>query len=713
MEMTFKLKGLNCPNCAKKIELDIQKVDFVLSAQIDLMRQELNVEVNASVKDSRVLDTFRQIVHRYEPEVEVVVDYDSEASEEEEASPWRMRRLIVGGIAALLFIILTYIPNVPTWLEHVTIAGLLLSYGILGGDILFRAVKNISHGQIFDENFLMALATIGALAIGEYPEAVAVMLFYQIGEMFQDRAVDKSRRSIQALMDIRPDMARVLRNGEMLELPPEKVGIGEIIVVKPGERVPLDGIVSSGDTMLDMRALTGESVPKRVRSGDEVLSGSVNTTQVFNIRVSRNYAESTASKIIDLVQKAGSRKAKAEHFITVFARYYTPVVVVGAVCLTLIPVLFFEGLWTEWLNRSFVFLVISCPCALVISVPLTFFGGLGAASKCGILIKGGNYLEALNQLGTLVFDKTGTLTRGTFRVTQIVSAPGKEESEVLKTAMFAEKMSNHPIAKSILAFGVERGIELPEFSKSVVYTELSGKGVKVEEDGRVIYAGNEKLMTEVGINFMPLEEFGTLVYVAEDTVYLGCIRISDDIKEGCKEVIESLRARGIEKFVMLTGDTESVAKKVAQSIGLDDYCANMLPSDKVSKFEAISSMNSSKKTAFVGDGVNDAPVLARADIGIAMGGIGADAAIESADIVFMDDDLAKMPQAMDIAKRTKQIVMQNIVFAIGVKIAFLVLGAIGLVGMWAAVFADVGVMIIAVFNAMRMLKTHSTAKAMR
>ena len=705
MVLTFKLKGLDCPNCAQKIETAIKKLDFVESATMNLMSQEIQIEVNPTVKDIRVKESLIEIAARFEPDVEVTgpEDIAQDAGGSETESPWRMRRLVSGGIFAVLCIALFYINCLP---QAIVIGGLILSYIVLGGDVLIRAAKNICRGQIFDENFLMSGATAGALAIGEYPEAVAVMLFYQIGEMFQDRAVDKSRRNIQSLMDIRPDMARVSRGGKLYEISPDQVEIGEKVVVRPGERIPLDGVVASGDTMLDMRALTGESAPKHVKDGDEVLSGAVNSTQVFTISVTRRYAESTASKILALVQKAGSRKAKAEHFITMFARYYTPAVVIGAVCLTLIPVIFMGGAWQTWLNRSLVFLVISCPCALVISVPLTFFGGIGAASRSGILVKGGNYLEALNRLATIVFDKTGTLTKGNFEVSDIETAGGASEEEVLKAAYIAEKMSNHPIALSIVSHAKSKGIGgCDAETDGAAHEELSGRGVKCIIGNHVILAGNEKLMSDENIGYRACRLPGTHAYIAENGKYLGCIVISDAVKEDCKEAISDLRRRGIEKFVMLTGDAESVAKNVAQAVGIGEYHANMLPCDKVEMFEQLASQTEKdKKTAFVGDGVNDAPVLARADIGIAMGGVGSDAAIEAADIVFMDDDLAKLPLAIDIAKRTKQIVMQNIIFALAVKIAFLALGALGLIGMWAAVFADVGVMTLAVLNAMRMLK---------
>ena len=706
MELRFKLKGLNCPNCAKKIETEIGKLDFVLASNVDIMAQEIALRVNSTVKDSRVKETVCAVVARFEPDVEVI-DMDDERDHDhdhgDDDSPWRLRRLVAGGIVAIVFIMIYYIDLLPLW---AVVAGLLISYIILGGDVLYRAVRNILRGRIFDENFLMALATIGAIVIGEYPEAVAVMLFYQIGELFQDRAVDKSRRNIKALMDIRPDMARVVRDGNMIEVAPDRVAIGEEVVVKPGERIPLDGVVCDGDAMLDMRALTGESKPKHVASGDEVLSGAVNTTQVLTIKVARAYAESTATKILELVQKAGSRKAKAERFMTIFARYYTPIVVLGALLLTLIPVTFLGGAFAEWINRSLVFLVISCPCALVISVPLTFFGGIGAASRSGILVKGGNYLDALNHLGAVVFDKTGTLTVGNFNVTAIEAQSPYTEDDVLNAALTAEQMSNHPIARSISACAKSHGMMCnPNDISKNNYTELSGRGVKCTIGDDIIYAGNEKLMREIGISYMPSSQFGTLVYVAKNDQYLGCISICDEIKSDAKDAISDLRKRGIEKCVMLTGDSSRVAQHVAQAIGLDEYHANMLPGDKVSMFESIaSSAQNGKKTAFVGDGVNDAPVLARADIGIAMGGIGSDAAIEAADIVFMDDDLAKLPKAIDIACRTKQIVMQNIVFAITVKIAFLALGAFAIIGMWSAVFADVGVMVIAVLNATRMIQ---------
>lgn len=714
MELRFKLKGIDCLNCAKKIERELEKIDFVVSSTVDILSEEIVVSVSSKENVASVREAVRAVAARLAPDVEVLSrerdDRDVSSNEvgEEELS-WRLRKILFGGTIAILFAVVYYTRSLP---EFAAIAGLLLAYILMGGDVLYRAARNALRGQIFDENFLMALATLGAVAIGEYPEAVAVMMFYQIGELFQDRAVDKSRRHIRSLMDIRPDMARVVREGKMVELPPDEIAIGEEIVVKPGERIPLDGIVCEGEAMIDMRALTGESLPKHVACGDEVLSGSVNTAQVLKIRVLRQYAESTSSKILDLVQKAATRKAKSERFITVFARYYTPVVVLGALLLTLIPVFFFEGVWSEWINRSLVFLVISCPCALVISVPLTFFGGIGAASRRGILVKGGNYLDALNRLEAVVFDKTGTLTVGNFEVTSIEVQEPFCEDDVLRAACIAEQMSNHPIAQSILMCAKSRNLfgETIQMSKNA-YEELSGRGVKCVGSEGIIYAGNETLMEEIGVAYKASSQFGTLVYVAENGRYLGCIAISDKVKAGAQDAVSALRKRGVKKCVMLTGDSARVAERVAQSAGIDEYYADMLPGDKVSKFEAIaSSVRSGRKTAFVGDGVNDAPVLARADIGIAMGGVGSDAAVEAADIVFMDDDLAKLPKAVDIASRTRQIVMQNIVFAISVKVAFLALGALGIIGMWAAVFADVGVMVLAVLNATRMI-TYADDKA--
>ena len=554
---------------------------------------------------------------------------------------------------------------------------------------------------MFDEHFLMSVSTIGAFAIGEYPEAVTVMLFYQVGEFFQSLAVKRSRKSISDLMDIRPDSATVKRNGVLQVVSPESVAVGEIIVVKPGEKIPLDGIVVDGESMLDTKALTGESVPRSIRKGDEALSGCINQSGLLPLKVTKSFGESTVSKITDLVENASARKAPTENFITTFARYYTPVVVGMAAVLAIIPPLVLGGGWSEWLRRGFVFLIVSCPCALVISIPLTFFGGIGAASKRGVLVKGSNYLEALNKVSVVVFDKTGTLTKGVFEVANIIPAAGYQKEQVLEYAAQAESYSNHPIAKSILAtYG--KPIDQKQFSG---FEEISGHGISVMVQGKKVLAGNSKLMESEKIAYAACDAAGTKCYVAADGSYVGCILIADEVKPDSKCAIAELKKIGVEKTVMLTGDDERIGKSVADELGLDAYYAQLLPDQKVEKLEMLDKQKrQGSKLAFVGDGINDAPVLARADVGIAMGGLGSDAAIEAADVVLMTDEPSKLVEAIDVAKATKRIVMQNIVIALGIKSVFLVLGALGMAGMWEAVFGDVGVTIIAVLNAMRILK---------
>ena len=547
----------------------------------------------------------------------------------------------------------------------------------------------------------MSVSTIGAFAIGEYPEAVAVMLFYQVGEFFQSLAVKRSRKSISDLMDICPDSATVKRNGVLQVVSPESVAVGEIIVVKPGEKIPLDGIVVDGESMLDTKALTGESVPRSIRKGDEALSGCINQSGLLTLKVTKSFGESTVSKITDLVENASARKAPTENFITTFARYYTPVVVGMAAVLAIIPPLVLGGGWFEWLRRGFVFLIVSCPCALVISIPLTFFGGIGAASKRGVLVKGSNYLEALNKVSVVVFDKTGTLTKGVFEVANIIPAAGYQKEQVLEYAAQAESYSNHPIAKSILAtYG--KPIDQKQFSD---FEEISGHGISVMVQGKKVLAGNSKLMESEKIAYAACDAAGTKFYVAADGSYVGCILIADEVKPDSKCAIAELKKIGVEKTVMLTGDDERIGKSVADELGLDAYYAQLLPDQKVEKLEMLDKQKrQGSKLAFVGDGINDAPVLARADVGIAMGGLGSDAAIEAADVVLMTDEPSKLVEAIDVAKATKRIVMQNIVIALGIKSVFLVLGALGMAGMWEAVFGDVGVTIIAVLNAMRILK---------
>lgn len=578
------------------------------------------------------------------------------------------------------------------------------AYFVIGWDVLWRAVRNIAHGQVFDENFLMALATVGAFCTGffgqgEYPEAVFVMLFYQVGELFQNYAVGRSRKSIAELMDIRPDYANVEREGKLVQVDPEEVAVGDVITVKAGERVPLDGVVLEGTSMVNTSALTGESVPREVRPGDDVISGCVNQSGLLRVRVTKVFGESTVAKILDLVENSSSKKARAESFITKFARYYTPVVVIGAAVLALVPPLF-VGNWAGWIEKALIFLVVSCPCALVISVPLSFFGGIGGASRQGILVKGGNYLEVLANTEMVVFDKTGTLTKGVFNVTAIHPQECAKGS-LLEMAALAESYSDHPISRSLKE---AYGKDIDE-SRVGQVEELSGRGVCAQVDGKTVCAGNDKLMDSIGVKWRPCHHVGTIVHVEVDGQYLGHIVISDEVKDDAKQAVSALKAQGVRKTVMLTGDAKTVGEAVARDLGLDEVHTQLLPGEKVAKVEALLEQKSSKgKLAFVGDGINDAPVLSRADIGIAMGALGSDAAIEAADIVLMDDKPSKIALAMQISKRTLRIVRQNIVFALAVKIVVLALTPFGLSNMWEAVFADVGVMVIAILNASRALK---------
>ena len=576
----------------------------------------------------------------------------------------------------------------------------LIPYFVIGWDILWKAVRNISRGQVFDENFLMCVATIGALVLGEYSEAVGVMLFYQVGELFQSVAVGKSRRSIAQLMDIRPDCANVERDGQILEVDPDEVAVGETIVIRPGEKIPLDGVVLEGASAIDTAALTGESAPRDVVVGSELLSGCVSLTGLLKVRVTREFGQSTVAKILDLVENASAKKAKAENFITKFARYYTPAVVCSALALAIIPSLV-TGEWGVWIHRALTFLVISCPCALVISIPLSFFGGIGGASAQGILVKGGNYLELLAKTETVVFDKTGTLTQGVFEVSSLNPAPGVTEHDLLEAAALAERHSGHPIAQSLRrALGAD-----VDPSRVTDVREIPGHGVSALADGKRVLAGNEKLMKREGVRPLPCGAAGTIVHVAREGRYLGCAVISDQLKPTAPAAVKALKAQGI-RTVMLTGDSEAVGRAVAGQLGLDEVHAQLLPADKVERLEALLERKSEKGVlAYVGDGVNDAPVLSRADVGIAMGAMGSDAAIEAADVVLMDDDPAKLGRAMEIARKCMRIVRENIVFALGVKALFLILGARGDVSMWGAVFADVGVAVIAIINATRMLKT--------
>lgn len=575
----------------------------------------------------------------------------------------------------------------------------LVSYAVIGWDVLWRALRNIAHGQIFDENFLMSIATIGAFCTGEYPEGVAVMLFYQVGELFQSYAVGRSRQSIASLMDIRPDYANIEREGKLEQVDPDDVAVGDLIVIKPGEKIPLDGVVLEGASAVDTAALTGESMPRDVEPGDDVISGCINQSGLLRVRVTKAFGESTVAKILDLVENSSSKKARAENFITRFARYYTPAVVIAALLLAVIPPLLFGGLRTDWIHRALIFLVISCPCALVISVPLSFFGGIGGASKCGILVKGSNYLEILADTEIVVFDKTGTLTKGVFNVTAI--HPDRfPEAQLLELAALAESYSDHPISRSLKdAYGMDI-----DSSRVTGAEELSGRGVRAQVDGRTVCAGNDKLMEEIGVKWHPCHHMGTTVHVAADGVYAGHIVISDEVKPDAAQAVAALKRAGARKTVMLTGDAKAVGESVAKELGLDEVHTQLLPAGKVERVEALLKQKSPRgKLAFVGDGINDAPVLSRADIGIAMGALGSDAAIEAADIVLMDDKPSKIALAIEISKKTLRIVRQNIVFALGVKALVLLMGAFGMANMWEAVFADVGVSVIAILNASRAL----------
>ena len=576
----------------------------------------------------------------------------------------------------------------------------IISYIIVGFEILKKAIRNILKGKVFDENFLMSVATLGAFGIGEFPEAVAVMLFYQIGELFQSYAVDKSKKSIASLMDIRPDFANVYRNGKIEKVNPNEVKIGETIIVKPGEKIPLDGVIEEGTSTLDTKALTGESIPKEVTLKDEVLSGCINLSSVIKIKVEKEFEKSTVSQILDLVENASSKKSKSENFITKFAKYYTPIVVIIALILAIVPPLIIGGDFLSWIYRALSFLVVSCPCALVISIPLSFFGGIGGASKMGVLIKGSNYLEALSNVEIAVFDKTGTLTKGVFEV-QEINPKGVSKEELLKIAAYAENYSNHPISKSLKQAYNEKIDE----NKIKKFEEISGQGIKAQIDGKNVLVGNEKLMQEKQIEYEKLSKIGTICYIAIEGKYAGNIVISDKIKEDAKKTIEELKKNNIKQTVMLTGDKKSVGESVAKQIGIDKVYTELLPQDKVKKVEELLKTKSPKgKLAFVGDGINDAPVLAMSDIGIAMGGLGQDSAIEASDIVIMTDEPLKIVKTIKLSKKTMRIVKENIIFAISIKVLVLILTAFGLSTMWEAVFADVGVSILAIINALRALK---------
>ncbi|HGF7568127.1 heavy metal translocating P-type ATPase [Enterococcus hirae] len=683
---SYRLEGLDCANCAMKIEKRINEINGVKQANVNFAVGKLTIDADQD-KIGEIETETRKVIKELEPEVEVKEMEEVTSTLNEEKKD--LIRIVLSAIGLLgLFI---WAPAEP-----IRFIGFLLVYLFIGFDVIKQAALNITRGQLFDENFLMAIATIGAMLIGEYPEAVAVMLFYQVGEYFQGFAVNQSRKSIRALMEIRPEVAHVETEAGLVTTQPEKVMIGEHVFVKPGERVPLDGKVISGQSLVDTSALTGESVPKEVFEGESVLSGFININQPLVVEVEKNYQNSTISKLLELVENASSKKAPAENFITKFARYYTPVVVVLAVLLAILPPLVLPNTgFDEWIYRALTFLVISCPCALVISVPLSFFGGIGGASKMGVLVKGSNYLELLAHTDTMVFDKTGTLTKGDFSVQSIETT--MFEPLFMQYVASVEQYSTHPIAQAILAD--YEGALLPTDQME----EVLGEGIKAVVDGKVVLVGNHKLFTRYNIAFPVNQAVGTLVYVAIDQQYVGSIVIADSIKEDAKAALQKLKKLGVKQTVMLTGDAQAIATHIGNELGIDTVYSELLPQDKVAKLEQILT-NASQKTAFVGDGINDAPVLARADVGIAMGGLGSDAAIEAADVVIMNDEPGKIADAIRLSRKTLKIVKQNIIFAIGIKSVVLILGAFGIATMGDAVFADVGVTVLAVLNAMRCLK---------
>ena len=711
-ECMLSIEGLDCPNCAAKVERKINTLEGIKEATVDFLGKKIVVLAD-EISENELVELIQTEVDKIEDGVKVFVPkvQAGESSSEEEDTGKIKKKLLIGGILFVLGIF------VPKTLFIPKLAVFLVSYLVIGGNVLLSAFKNILNGQVFDENFLMAIATIGAFAIGEYPEGVAVMLFYQLGELLQGIAVNNSRKSIVSLMDIRPDYANIKVGEGIKKVSPEEIKVGEIIVVKPGEKVPLDGKIVKGASTFDTSALTGESLPREAKAGDDVLSGFINKNGLIEIQVAKVFSESTVSKILYLMENAGSKKSKTENFITKFARYYTPAVVITALIVAIFPPLLIQGAtFSDWIYRALIFLVVSCPCALVISIPLGFFGGIGGASRHGILIKGTNYLEVLNNLESVVMDKTGTLTKGIFKVTEVNvknnikindfenNKTELTKSLLLKYAAHIEKFSNHPIAQSIVA---EYENSVSKVDENVVkdFEEISGFGIKVNINNHQFLAGNSKLMNLENITFDKKENLGTAIYLAADGKYIGNILISDEVKEDSARAIKGMKENGVKEIVMLTGDNEAIGKNIAEKLGIDKVFTELLPNEKVEKLEEIYKTKSEKgKVAFVGDGINDAPVLARADLGIAMGGAGSDAAIEAADVVIMNDEPSKIVTAIKIAKKTKEIVWQNITVAFAVKIVVMALGLFGDATMWEAVFADVGVALLAVLNATRVLR---------
>ena len=711
-ECMLSIEGLDCPNCAAKVERKINTLEGIKEATVDFLGKKIVVLAD-EISENELVELIQTEVDKIEDGVKVFVPkvQAGESSSEEEDTGKIKKKLLIGGILFVLGIF------VPKTLFIPKLAVFLVSYLVIGGDVLLSAFKNILNGQVFDENFLMAIATIGAFVIGEYPEGVAVMLFYQLGELLQGIAVNNSRKSIVSLMDIRPDYANIKVGEGIKKVSPEEIKVGEIIVVKPGEKVPLDGKIVKGASTFDTSALTGESLPREAKAGDDVLSGFINKNGLIEIQVAKVFSESTVSKILYLMENAGSKKSKTENFITKFAKYYTPAVVITALIVAIFPPLLIQGAtFSDWIYRALIFLVVSCPCALVISIPLGFFGGIGGASRHGILIKGTNYLEVLNDLESVVMDKTGTLTKGIFKVTEVnaennIKINNFENNKteltkplLLKYAAHIEKFSNHPIAQSIVA---EYENSASKVDENVVkdFEEISGFGIKVNINNHQFLAGNSKLMNLENITFDKKENLGTAIYLAADGKYIGNILISDEVKEDSARAIKGMKENGVKEIVMLTGDNEAIGKNIAEKLGIDKVFTELLPNEKVEKLEEIYKTKSEKgKVAFVGDGINDAPVLARADLGIAMGGAGSDAAIEAADVVIMNDEPSKIVTAIKIAKKTKEIVWQNITVAFAIKIVVMALGLFGDATMWEAVFADVGVALLAVLNATRVLR---------
>lgn len=698
------LGGLNCAHCAEVINEKVSKLEGIEASNLNFINKKLSIEIKKSVNEKELIEKVIDIVNDTEPGLDIQINNEkaktNKVTKQENKIDVDKKDLVKLIIGAVVYIFGIY--QTATGFES-QFGNLIfiLAYIIVGGEVLLKALRNVIKGRMFDENFLMSIATIGALAIGELPEAVGVMLFYQIGEFLQGIAVGKSRKSITALMQIRPDSANLKVGSDIKVVSPEDISVGDIIIVKPGEKVPLDGIVVEGMSMVDTSALTGESVLREISVGEDILSGFINKNALLTVKVTKEFGESTVSKILDLVENASSKKSKTENFITKFSKYYTPAVVISAMLIAFVPPLIIpNAIFSDWLYRGLVFLVVSCPCALVLSIPLTFFSGIGFASKNGILIKGSNYLEVLRSVDTVVFDKTGTLTKGVFKVTK-VNPVGISEDKLLEYAAFAEANSNHPIAKSIIKY-YDQNIDLDKVDS---YEEIAAYGIKISYNGENILAGNEKLMRKENIFYSPTKEVGTVVYIAVNKIYRGYIVISDEIKDDSIEAIRHLKTIGIKEVIMLTGDNEKVANSIATQLGLDKVYSNLLPNEKVDKLEDIYKGKSEKeKVIFVGDGINDAPVLARADVGIAMGALGSDAAIEAADVVLMTDEPSKIAKAIEIASKTNKIVCQNIIFALGVKIIVLILGAGGVATMWEAIFADVGVALIAVLNAMRAMK---------